>query len=297
MIIAWWLCIWSLRLGNFLTVVLKFEVGFDVSSGLDMMFLWSFIDGVLVCVPMTDILSPHGPRRLHLLGSCEIVKRPLAVMLGLWSLITRFPGLRSILRVCTICKVEVGELLGVGTDGSVGVGLGFLRLSSMLTTIENAHRLKVLTLASLAGRHSLASSTWRVRLVTENFGEGALSRSIAAIGRYYCGQVVGLNLVSGTEKRQGGVRVAEGVVGAATVSGNCLVVACGGGCRSAGRLDATSEEGNLLLAVANGPVATGLSNGLDLLEQRTLIPLESNLEDFAGFVERHKVCLDRHCQK
>jgi len=83
--------------------------------------------------------------------------------------------------------------------------------------------------------------------------------------------------------------VAEGISGISSVSRNGLVVAGGDRSTSASRSDARLDKCDLLSAISNGPVAARLSNHFNLLEKRALVPLESNLKNFASFIEGHKV--------
>ena len=85
--------------------------------------------------------------------------------------------------------------------------------------------------------------------------------------------------------------VAESIVGVTSVSRNGLVMARRGRGSSAGGLDAAFNKGDLLSAVSDRPVATRLANNFNLLEERALVPVKSDLEDFAGVVEGHKVRL------
>jgi hypothetical protein len=60
--------------------------------------------------------------------------------------------LRAILRITAVCEVKVRELLGVGLDITLVLGLlKHFRLLDVLLTIENARRLEVLALTALRG--------------------------------------------------------------------------------------------------------------------------------------------------
>ena len=66
-----------------------------------------------------------------------------------------------------------------------------------------------------------------------------------------------------------------------------------GSCRSGlGRVGGGCDELQLVLAVANGPVACACSDDFDLLEKRALVPVLSDLGDLlAGLVEADYVNL------
>jgi hypothetical protein len=85
--------------------------------------------------------------------------------------------------------------------------------------------------------------------------------------------------------------IAESIVGVASVSHNSFVVARSRRSGSASSLDAPLDKCDLLSAISNRPIATSLSNGIHLLEKRALVPLKSDLENLAGFVEGYKVSL------
>lgn len=63
---------------------------------------------------------------------------------------------------------------------------------------------------------------------------------------------------------------------------------------SAAFLDASCDEADLILAVANWPVATGPTNNLDLLKKRALVPALSDLCNLAVAVKGYDVELSSH---
>ena len=83
------------------------------------------------------------------------------------------------------------------------------------------------------------------------------------------------------------MRVAHGVgqFGTGVRSSSTLVV----GSRSTAFLDTFVDQVDLVLAVANWPVATGSADDLDLLKERALVPALSDLCDLAVAVERYDV--------
>lgn len=81
------------------------------------------------------------------------------------------------------------------------------------------------------------------------------------------------------------MRIAHGVGDLGTGARGALVV----GSWSAAFLDASCDEADLILAVANWPVATGPTNNLDLLQKRALVPALSDLCNLAVAVEGYDV--------
>ncbi len=57
------------------------------------------------------------------------------------------------------------------------------------------------------------------------------------------------------------------------------------------RLDAAGDQLDLVLSIANRPVASGLANDINQLEERALIPALSDLRDLAVGVEADDVNL------
>jgi hypothetical protein len=53
------------------------------------------------------------------------------------------------------------------------------------------------------------------------------------------------------------------------------------------------HESNLILAIANGPVAAARADDIDVLEEGALVPVETNLTDLALGVEVDNVDLDK----
>lgn len=56
-------------------------------------------------------------------------------------------------------------------------------------------------------------------------------------------------------------------------------------------LEAGLKLSELLTAVLDGPVATSLANDVKLFQESTLVPLLSDLNDFAVGIKGNKVCL------
>jgi hypothetical protein len=86
------------------------------------------------------------------------------------------------------------------------------------------------------------------------------------------------------------MRVAHGVGRAAGAGGEGL-----GGCDgNTIALDASCDQVDLLLGVADGPILAGLADDFDLLEQRALIPTLADGCDFALAVESYNVVLEKN---
>jgi hypothetical protein len=64
-----------------------------------------------------------------------------------------------------------------------------------------------------------------------------------------------------------------------------------GSCSSGNCLLAALDQLDLFSVVLDRPVSTGLSNDINLLEQRTLVPLETDLRNLAGRVEENEMGL------
>jgi hypothetical protein len=140
------------RLGHSLTVVKKLEVWVGITSRLSCLWSRGLIRSVPVGIPMANILSSHCLGRLHFLGGCKILEGPLTVAFGFGQVIEMLALLRAILRITAVCEVKVRELLGVGLDITLVLGLlKHFRLLDVLLTIENARRLEVLALTALRG--------------------------------------------------------------------------------------------------------------------------------------------------
>jgi hypothetical protein len=148
--ISSWLGTRAVWLGHSLTVVKELEVCFGIASRLGRLRS-GLVRGVLICAPVANILSSHTPGGFHLLGGDEILKGPLTIVLRLGLLVNGNAFLRSILRVAAIGKVKVRILVRVGANIAFVLLKGLIWHVGMLITIEEAHRLEVLTLASLGG--------------------------------------------------------------------------------------------------------------------------------------------------
>ncbi|VTO91327.1 unnamed protein product [Fusarium graminearum] len=152
----------ALRLGLSLTVVWKLEVWVAITSRLGYLVNTGILRSVPVSIPMANILCSHCLGRLHFLRGCEILKRPLAVALGLGQVIEMLAFLRAVLRISTVGEVKMRVLLGVGFDITLlRVLLKLYRLAlDVLLTIKNARRLEVLALTALRWRHGSTTSAW-----------------------------------------------------------------------------------------------------------------------------------------
>ena len=86
--------------------------------------------------------------------------------------------------------------------------------------------------------------------------------------------------------------IAEGVVGVASGSDDGFVVTGREGLEAARGLEASLDESDLFPAVPDGPVATRLSDHLDLLEDRALVPLKADLRYLAVLIKGDEVSLE-----
>lgn len=97
-----------------------------------------------------------------------------------------------------------------------------------------------------------------------------------------------LHLLTRLKQGERGVRIAGDIAGIAS-GPNMLrqLIALG----LSRRLDAAGDQLDLVLSIANRPVASGLANDINQLEERALIPALSDLRDLAVGVEADDVNL------
>jgi hypothetical protein len=149
------------KVGHSLTVFMALGLCVGIAPGLGSRAIRGLIHSILVSVPMANILGSHSLRGLHFLGRCEIFEIPLTIVLGFGSLAEGYAWLRGILGIATVGKVKVRVFLGVSANISLVLMLRLLHGQfDILLVVEDARRLKVLTLTSLRRRHGSAASAW-----------------------------------------------------------------------------------------------------------------------------------------
>lgn len=130
-----------------------------------------------------------------------------------------------------------------------------------------------------------------LRVVAEDLSEVSLAWLVSCIRIQDRGSIRSFDFFPITEELQGSMGIAKGILGVLAVTDDKIIVASFL-LEFARGLESRLDQAKLFSAILNRPVAASLANDFKLLEQRALVPLQANLGNLAGLVERNEMSLD-----
>lgn len=291
------LVLWCWRL------VLEFKVSLCVLAWLVDVWSadWRLWYLVVLGSPVADVLAGlwTDSKALGWNGlswGVEVVERPagaaLGILLGAW----RLWGVR-LASVGARGDVEVLELLWVwliDLISAIGCDWG------VLIVVEDTVGLEVLASSGLRSDSAVCgvlvwgiwANLWPgIRIVSDEQVMVIALRWLRGCARWDNGWkgLLGISGIAWSKKGKGGMWIARNIRGVLAGAADLFLtrlLLCWNGRGSAGGIlscgvDAVDDQLDLVLSIANWPVASGLSDDIDELEKGALVPAESDLGDLS----------------